>query len=126
MIRRSTRHWVSLTLLGTLLFAQAALAIAACDWLRVAPAMALMANADEPTCHEQPAHNPNLCLAHCLSFDQSKDKPQPQFQVLALPAAPMVVLATPFPRSRSVIESRFWMPRAAVPPPRILFQSFLI
>lgn len=124
MIRRSMRHRVSLMLLGALLFAQAALAVAACDWSRAAPAMALAATADVPTCHEAPARNPNLCLAHCLSFDQSPDKPQ--LQVLALPAAPVLVVARPLASASEAIESRFRLPRPAAPPPRILFQSFLI
>jgi len=124
MIRRATRIRVSLMILGALLFAQAALAVAACDWARVAPAMALAANADQPTCHEEPARNANLCLAHCLSFDQSPDTPQ--LQVLAIPASPVLVVPMPNAQSIRALDSRFRLPYPAAPPPRILFQSFLI
>lgn len=124
MIRRAMRNRVSLVLLGALLFAQAALAIAACDWLRVAPAMALATKADAPSCHEVPVRNPILCLAHCLSFDQSPDTPQ--LQVPAIPSAPALVVAMPDGRAIGVVDSRFRLPHPAAPPPRILFQSFLI
>jgi len=124
MIRRATRYRIAQVLLGALLFAQAALAVAACDWLRVAPAMALAAKAGQPTCHEEPARNANLCLAHCLSFDQSPDTPQ--LQVVAIPASPALVVPMPDGRAIGVVDSRFRFPRAAAPPPRILFQSFLI
>lgn len=124
MIRRATRYRVSRVVLGVLLFAQAALAFAACDWLRVAPAMALTAKVDQPTCHEEPARNANLCLAHCLSFDQSPDVPQ--LQVPALSASPALVVAMPDQRSIGIVDRRYRLPLPAAPPPRILFQSFLI
>ena len=111
-------------LLGAMLFAQAALAVAACDWLRVAPAQAIMAKAGEPSCHEEPAQNTNLCLSHCLGSDQSADTPQ-----VAIPAwnqASFLVIAdlelAPAPR----IALRYTLPYPGAPPPRILFHSFLI
>jgi hypothetical protein len=124
MIRRILRHRVSLILLGALLFAQAALAVAACDWLRVAPAMALAAKAGPPACHEAPARNANLCLAHCLSFDQSPDSPQ--VQVPAMPAAPALIVEMPDEPTPGIGATRFRLPYPGAPPPRILFRSFLI
>lgn len=125
MIRRATRNRVSLVLLGALLFAQAALAVAACDWLRVAPAMALATKASEPTCHEEPERNANLCLAHCLSFDQ-KTPDTPQLQLPAISAAPALVVAMPEERALGIVDRRYRLPHPAAPPPRILFQTFLI
>lgn len=124
MIRRATSNRVSLVILGALLFAQAALAVAACDWSRVAPAMALATKASEPTCHEEPARNANLCLAHCLSFDQSPETPQ--LQLPAISAAPALIVAMPDERSIGSVDRRYRLPRPAAPPPRILFQSFQI
>lgn len=124
MIRRATRNRVSLVLLGALLFAQAALAVAACDWLRVAPAMVLSGKASEPSCHEAPARNPNLCLAHCLSFDQVPDTPQLQLPTIS--AAPALVVAMSEAQALRVVHRRYRLPHPAAPPPRILYQSFQI
>lgn len=107
-----------------MLFAQAALAIAACDWARVAPAMALGAKPGEPSCHEAPVRNANLCLAHCLSFDQSPDLPQ--VLVPTMPAAPALIVEMPREPTPDIAATRFRLPYPAAPPPRILFQSFLI
>ena len=110
--------------LAALLFAQAALAVAACDWLRVAPAQAIMAKAGEPSCHEEPAQNTNLCLSHCLGSDQSADTPQ-----VAIPAwnqASLLVIvafeSAPLPQG----SRRHTPTRPGAPPPRILYHSFLI
>ena len=110
--------------LSALLFAQAALAMAACDWSRVAPARALASNAVEPSCHEEPARNANLCLAHCLGADQSTDTPQ--VPVPALPSAPaLVVPGLDIPGARAAML-RHALPNVAAPPPRILYHQFLI
>ena len=76
MVRHRTRARVARLMLGLLLFTQGALAMAGCDWLRAAPALAISASSSQPPCHEAPAVNANLCLAHCLSADQSTDTPQ--------------------------------------------------
>ncbi len=124
MSRRSALGRISLVVLGALLFAQAALAIAACDLPRFAPAMALVEKPAEPSCHEAPVRNANLCLAHCLSFDQSPDSPQ--VQVPAMPAAPALIVEMPREPTPGIAAMRFRLPHPAAPPPRILFQSFLI
>jgi len=111
-------------LLGAMLFAQAALAAAECDWLRVAPAQALAAKASEPSCHQEPASNANLCLAHCLSGDQSSDSTQ--VTLPAMPASPVLLAPMPDKREAPAARLRHSLPRPAAPPPRILFQTFLI
>ena len=124
MLPRSRIRVSAKALLAALLFAQAAVAAAACDWLRVAPAQALIAKANQPSCHEEPAGNANLCLAHCLSADQSADTPQ-----VAIPACPhltpLVVREIESTPSRKP-ALHFTLPRPGAPPPRILFHSFLI
>jgi hypothetical protein len=98
--------------------------MAACDWLRVAPAQALAPKASEPSCHEEPARNANLCLSHCLSADQSSDTPQVPIPLLH-PAPVLVVPMVGIGEAHAVLL-RYTLPYPAAPPPRILFQSFLI
>jgi hypothetical protein len=123
MISRRTRASLAKLMLGVLLFAQGAIAMAACDWERAAPARAF-SHASAPPCHVEPELNANLCLAHCLSADQSADTPQ-----VAVPAwvdvAPLVVAIADLRAGRTVVLE-FVLPRPAAPPPRILFQTFLI
>ena len=64
MVRHRTRARVAQLLLGVLLFAQAALALADCDWLRAAPALAISASSSQPPCHEEPAVNANHVRLH--------------------------------------------------------------
>ena len=124
MASRGIVKKIASLVLGAMLFAQAALAAAACDWLRVAPAQAIAAKPSEPTCHDEPAQNANLCLSHCLGSDQSADTPQ-----VAIPAwsqASFLVIADleRAPVLKAVL--RYTPPHPGAPPPRILFQSFLI
>ena len=122
MVRRRTRTFVARLLLGAVLFAQVALAAAACDMPVRAPAQVFSGQESMP-CHEEPARNANLCLAHCLSADQSADTPQV--------AAPVWIGAALFPvdiadRGREhVVPLQRLLPRPTAPP-RILFQTFLI
>ena len=114
---RLTAH----VLLAALLFAHAALAIAACDLLRRAPAQAFTA-AQAPTCHAATATNANLCLAHCLGGDQSADKPPvPSAAFAAIPV--LVVSAAPAPAMARDVRGE--IPHLG-PPPRIRFHSFRI
>ena len=123
MTSRATVRQIATVLLGAMLFAQAALAVAACDWLRVAPAQAIMAKATEPSCHEVPAENANLCLAHCLGNDQSADTPQ-----VTIPVGSPAVLSVVGIQRVLVPHAMlpFTLPHPGAPPPRILFHSFLI
>jgi len=124
MVRHRTRARVAQLLLGVLLFAQAALALADCDWLRAAPALAISASSSQPPCHEEPAVNANLCLAHCLSADQSAGTPQ-----VVVPAwvdCPPIMVTVLDRWNGRAGDLRFVLPRPSAPPPRILFQVFLI
>jgi hypothetical protein len=120
MPSRTLRRATARAILAALLFAQAALAIAACDWLVRSPAQ-VFAAAEAPPCHEAPAKNGNLCLAHCLSDDQSNSTPQlpagtpPATVFFSLPVAPAGFLP-----SRS---AWFELPPPG-PPPNILFVVF--
>jgi hypothetical protein len=111
-------------MLGLMLFAQAALALAGCDWLRAAPALAISASSSQPPCHEEPVGNANLCLAHCLSADQSADTPQMVIPVW-VNFAPITIDAIERRITRAE-DVQFALPWPSVPPPRILFQTFLI
>ena len=124
MVRHRTRIRVAQLMLGLLLFAQAALALAGCDWVRAAPALAIAASSSQPPCHEAPAVNTNLCLAHCLSADQSADTPQVVVPVW-VDRAPITVVAIDRWIVRAV-DVQYVLPWPSAPPPRILFQSFLI
>jgi hypothetical protein len=124
MFFRSTLKGVSRVALAALLFAQAALALAGCDWTRAAPALAISASSSQPPCHEAPAVNPNLCLAHCLSADQSADTPQVVVHAWIGPVS--LNIEAVGGRSYPAAALRYKLPRPAAPPPRILFQTFLI
>jgi hypothetical protein len=124
MVRRRARTRVAQLMLGLLLFAQAALALAGCDWLRAAPALAISASSSQPPCHEAPAANVNLCLAHCLSADQSAVTPQVVVPVWI--DSPPIMVAVIYRWTGRAENLRFVLPRPSAPPPRILFQSFLI
>lgn len=123
MFFRSTLKWTARLALAALLFAQAALALAGCDWPRAAP-LAIGASSSQPPCHEVPAINANLCLAHCLSADQSADTPQIVVPVW-VDCAPITVVVSERWIARAM-DVQFVLPWPSVPPPRILFQTFLI
>lgn len=121
--RRTTRAIATLVL-GALLFAQAALVIAACEWPGRSAAAAIARNA-APPCHEAQTRVDSLCVAHCLAEFQSLDKPT--VSMPALPAAPVLEvrgvvphLAAPGPCFARIV------PPSVSPPPRILFHQFLI
>jgi len=124
MVRHRTRVRVVHLMLGLLLFTQGVLAVAGCDWARAAPALAINASSSQPPCHEEPAVNANLCLAHCLSADQSAGTPQ--VVVPAWADCPPIMVAVVYRWTGRAEDHRFVLPRPSAPPPRILFQSFLI
>jgi len=128
MFSRRTLLRTTRGLLGAFLLAQAALALAACDWgvRDAARAVAMAAGGGDAPCHESGNSAPasKLCLTHCLGELQSLDKP-----TIAVPAlAPVAVLfITPAVSSHAQRVVRRGRPLAAsAPPPRILFQSLLI
>ncbi len=127
MLRRSALKRFARVALAAMLFAQAALALAACESVRRAPAAAIALaeqQAADANCHEQPG-NANLCLAHCLGEDQSLDRSL--LKVPPLSGAPgFVVPAPPVSPHDARAPHHFGIPPAAAPPPRVLFQTFLI
>jgi hypothetical protein len=123
MLFRSRIRGTSKAMIFVLFFAQAAFAANACDMPDRAPAQAIAPQAAMP-CHEAPAPNANLCLAHCLSADQSADTPQ-----VGMPAWSCAAFLTIEVFDSHRIQSAallHYVPHLAAPPPRILFQSFLI
>jgi hypothetical protein len=122
---RSRRHSLAsaLAALAGLLFLQAAIAFAPCELPGRSAATAIAAAmAGMPDCHE--ADQANLCLAHCASEDQAVIKVQLDLPDLAAPEAlpPMAVVGKHVPPA---IDAPPYL-AAAGPPPRILFQSFLL
>jgi hypothetical protein len=105
-----------------MLFLQAAIAFAPCELPgRSAATTMAVAMAGMPECHE--TGQANLCLAHCASEDQTILKVQLELPQLALPAAAPALVAKPFP---AIARKPAPYLAAAGPPPRILFQSFLL
>ena len=124
-LMRSRRRSFAAALAGLagMLFLQAAIAFAPCELPGRSAATAMAAAmAAMPDCHE--ADEANLCLAHCASEDQTLLKLQLELPQLAVPAAtPILAL-----QHRPVLATGRPAPHlaAAGPPPRILFQSFLL
>ena len=120
MRTRSRRAFVARLMLAAMLYTQAALAMAPCDEVERSAARAIAESAQ--TCHE-PEQSPNLCVNQCLAGDQNQYTPE--LPVLAPPALPVLVATASVLRQFS--ERFFSLPlRATHPPPRILFQTFLI
>ena len=123
MSPRRFRNLVRL-LIAALLFAQGALALAACDWVRRAPALAVsQAGEGGAGCMER-MRNVNLCVGHCLGEEQSLDKPS--IPMPALAAAPGFVLHGISLASHQRARAAALFPTAIRPPLRIRFQSFLL
>jgi len=120
---RSRIRATSKIMLIALLFAQAAVASAACEMLIRAPAQVFVQHEPMP-CHEEPAQNANICLAHCLNADQSADTPQVMVHDWS-GAMPLSIPAIDRWSDRFVVRQRV-LPYPAAPPARILFQSFQI
>ena len=114
--------------LAGFLFAQAALAIAACQLGERSAAQAILnasAPAGEP-CHQGDSDSAAaLCVAHCVTQTQTLEKPlwNPPAPAAALQRLEFFVPAVPVIVSRAAQES----PAAlAAPPRRILFRTLLI
>ena len=75
-------------------------------------------------CHEEPTQNANICLAHCLSADQSADTPQVVVHAWNGTTPLNIVVADN--RTYPSVAMRHMLPLPAAPPPRVLFQTFLI
>lgn len=122
--RSSARLCAALAGLAAIVFAQVALALAACN-LETAPSRALAlstASAAEP-CHEEAPATDTLCTAHCVASDPALDKHQVSVPILPSHLLPAIqVRVVPY---RAVALPPDRVP-AASPPARILFQSLLI
>ena len=110
-----------------MLFAQAALALAACNVdgapSRGAAIAMSAAAAGEAPCHEAVPANDALCTAHCQASDLAIDKHQVKVPVLAVRTLPSVAAALPVPPGAARPAPAF---TAAAPPARILFKTLLI
>ena len=109
-MRSRRSFFAALAALAALLFTQVAIAVSA--WEQSAP----------PPCHEQ-APATNYCFQHCSNNDLTLDVPRARVPAMAPAAAPLVVVASV--RYPEVAPVRFAVLPAG-PPPRILYQSFLI
>lgn len=120
MRRRSLA--ATLAALAGMLFLQAAIAFAPCELPgRSAATASAVAMAGMPDCDE--AEAANLCLAHCTGEDQALMKVPLDVPPLVLPAAlPAAAVAQAVP----IVRCKPAYLAAAGPPPRILFQSFLL
>jgi hypothetical protein len=125
MFGRQSIRTTAQALLAALLFAHGALAAYICTMPERSPARALAAS-DSMPCHQAEADelNTNLCLADCLSFDQSPGTPA--LPVLAPPPAPVLVIVLADPAAVKVAAVQSALPHPPAPPPRILYQSFQI
>jgi hypothetical protein len=120
MLARATKRSLARLMLVAMLYAQAAFAMTPCEADEHSAARAIAESAQ--TCHE-PEQNPNLCVSQCLAGDQNQYTPE--IPLLAPPPVPVLIAAVAAPPRLS--ELSFATPlRATHPPPRILFQSFLI
>ncbi len=131
MISRRRLIGITKLVLGAIFFAQAALALAGCDWGRHAPAEVIAATVQMPCCDEDgassdgPAGNPNLCFVHCTSDAQRVDT-SGLWTAAFLPA--IVPAVAPMPASACFALRRVppaWHALAA-PPLSLLFQPLRI
>lgn len=131
MLARRRLTGVAKLVLGAMLFAQAALALAACDWGQRAPAQAVAAMAAMPCCQDGEARpdalagNANLCLMHCTSEAQSVDRsnlPAPT----VVPLGVLTVPPAPAPGCFALRGAPFAWHAFAAPPLTILFQNLRI
>jgi len=126
MSRRTLRLLARLALAGAL-FAQVALAIAACERASASHVQAILAASGaggEDCHHEERNAAAGLCVAHCLTEAQTLDKPSAQ---LPSPAAAAVVTTFLLPAPAAAPPAVPAPALAALGPPRrILFRSLLI
>jgi hypothetical protein len=114
---------VALLLIGLLVFAQGAVALAACSMERGMTAPIAMA-ADErcPDCPSPAAQaqNGNLCVAHCTSDLQLAGV------TVSLVRGPVQLPVLVVSRPTALLPAGLDVPPSGAPPRRILLHSFLI
>jgi hypothetical protein len=111
-------------LLGVMLFAQAAFALAGCDWRGRTPAEAIARISAPPCHHEDQGPATTVCVAHCLTDMQSLDRPSVTLPVLS--DVPVLTVAFPGWHWAVWVFARAAPVPVSSPPPRILFSKFLI
>lgn len=120
MRSRTKRLCVARMTLALLLFAQAALAWSACEWLERSPGRAVQAAGADAPCHE--ASHGAACLSHCLADRQAAQKAA--FDLPAAPPALALVAGMPLEPALHADLARSLDPaRGTGPPKRIRFQS---
>jgi len=120
------RFFAALAALAAMLFAQAALALAACDPVQAhsRARMIVAQDAEQAPCH-QPADNVSLCFAHCQAGEQTLDKHQVKVPDASSQAV-LVLRSWPVSRKQASTAPRRAPSPVAGPPPRILFRTLLI
>ena len=125
-VRRRSR-FAALAALAGMLFLQVALAFADCDLSSGADRPAMAAAMMQPAmadCHEADKDT-HLCLAHCQGEERTIGKPQAALPDLSAAAMGWGV-AWWQPAVRSGYRMTHGLSAAIGPPPRILYQSFLL
>ena len=110
-------------LIAVVVFAHAALTLAACELIRNggAPTKVVHLTSGEP-CHEQDG-SANLCAAHCQAEKSSLDKPQTKvIPFLLQPLLTVPLVAAPLKHANASARAD----ACADPPPRILQHRFLV
>lgn len=121
--RRPRARMAALFALAGMLFLQAAIALAACELPGRSAAMAVAQHAaDMPECHEADADG-SLCLAHCQGEEQRLVKVPATPDLTAHPGHVLRLAKAPARLSSPPVAPHVG---AAGPPPRILYQSFLL
>ena len=113
--------------LAAMVFVQAALALAACRFDGAAAERIMASGTSEANAHpcHEPAESVNLCLAHCRGDKQTLDKPQVKVPAPSIQQAALAINVWPQLQLVGLAGRPAPVPTVA-PPPRILFQSFLI
>ena len=127
ILSRRRVRFAGMVALAAMVFVQAALALAACRFDGAESARILASGISEANAHpcHEPAESINLCLAHCRGDKQTLDKPQVKVPAPSIQQAALTVNVWPQLPLIGLSGRPAPVPTAA-PPPRILFQSFLI
>lgn len=121
------RILIARSVLALMLFAQASVAWAACDWLARAPERVLRVAAEHAGCENVGTSATSaapVCLAHCLSDKQALNKVAPD--VPQVPAAVLIVMLPVGTVSDRDFARESNQVIGTGPPRRILLQSFQI
>ncbi len=131
MRRHRPRRAAAVLALTAMLFAQAAFALSVCAADEMLPSGLHMVHgktvseAGSSPCHDAAPADGALCAAHCQASDQTLDKHQVSVPVAVL--QPVLVVQMRLPGGpRLAPAQRDASLSGGAPPPRILFQSFLI